>query len=149
MSVEDPFVELMEDVGCYGGEDVAVWKLGPEWMRNGAKTLRLERSFSSALSTSSVADSLQGRSSISTPTCCVRATLVPIDKSNWAAVLHRTRYEALFRMIGDVGSEERVDMPHPIVGADDLGTLLTCSDKRTEEVVHRGMEDFIILELTR
>lgn len=128
--LEEPLVELVEDVRGNTYEEVGVRKIGPEGREDGAKALSDE-----------LGEVLTGGLCVEN-TCCllliaqressVCTALVSRHMTLWAAVLSATCYQTLFWVVPNERCEYWVDLPDTPVCAHSLYALASRSHQRLQ-----------------
>jgi len=139
--LEEPLVELVEDVRGYTYEDVGVRKISPEGREDGAEAL---------------SDELGGvltRGLCVENTCClllvaqqelsICASLVSRHMTLWAVVLGTTCHQALFWVVLNERCKYWVDLPDTPVCAHSLYTLVSCSHQRLQHQPHAVVEQAV------
>jgi hypothetical protein len=74
--------------------------------------------------------------------------LIRTDNAPRAAVLHAARYEALFRVIGNICGKNGIDQPNSTICTNHLYTILSCLNERLQDSSHALMKQLIAFELT-
>lgn len=153
MCMKDTLMQLVEQVGHKGGENVAMGKVLPKGCNHCPDAIHLQliqylpplcRSLRSRKSPKSCKGGLM----VPTPTSRELPTLIPPDGTFGTTVLRATGYYTLLWMIGTVGCKEGEDKALLPICAEHRNTVLPSGDKGSEKSCHTSVESLIAFELT-
>ena len=141
--LENSLVKLMEDVGCYACEYIAVGKIRPEGV-DGSKTVIGKFRWVFAISFLSQDASCGSR--IARVGEKSGATLLRIYNTPWTGTFFATSDKALLGIISDVRCQNGIDGPNESISALHVDTICPHINQGLEKGAHTFMEQLIAFE---
>jgi hypothetical protein len=143
MILEDPLVELVQEIWGEAREDVAIRKILPEWM------VRSQSQVSKVLCVTycGVFHRFQCTCRVSSCGELRMPTLLCLYNTTRAAVLLTACSETLLRVIGHIRGKNGENLTNKTISTCHLDSRVPCIHERSQQRLHTVMEDLLALGL--